>query len=74
MSSATSGLRNQYYRFQSDHRPDWLPCSHAFQLRLLRLYAVFAFQAYGIVTAEGLAGDALKAAQAEAYTKPTGAL
>ena len=33
------------------------------------LYAVFAFQAYGIVTAEGLAGDALKAAQAEAYTK-----
>ena len=33
------------------------------------LYAVFAFQAYGIVMAEGLAGDALKAAQAEAYTK-----
>ncbi len=33
------------------------------------LYAVFAFQAYGIVTAEGLAGDALKAAQGEAFTK-----
>jgi MFS family permease len=33
------------------------------------LYAVFAFQAYGIVTAEGLAGEALKAAQSEAYTK-----
>ena len=33
------------------------------------LYAVLAFQAYGIVTAEGLAGDALKAAQGEAYAR-----
>lgn len=32
-------------------------------------YAFLAFQAYGIVMAEGLAGDALKAAQGEAYSK-----
>jgi MFS family permease len=31
------------------------------------LYAVLAFQAYGVVMAEGLAGDELKAAQSEAY-------
>ena len=31
------------------------------------LYAVLAIQAYGVVTAEGLSGDNLKAAQAEAY-------
>jgi MFS family permease len=31
------------------------------------LYAVLAFQAYGVVTAEGLSGDALKEAQAKAY-------
>ena len=31
------------------------------------LYAFLAFQAYGIVSAEGLTGEALKAAQAEAY-------
>ena len=31
------------------------------------LYAVLAFQAYGVVTAEGLSGDALKEAQARAY-------
>ncbi|MBT3668454.1 MAG: MFS transporter [Opitutae bacterium] len=31
------------------------------------LYAVLAFQAYGVVTAEGLTGDALKTAQVEAY-------
>ena len=33
------------------------------------LYAILAFQAYGIVSAEGLTGDALKAAQADAYNK-----
>ena len=32
-------------------------------------YAFFAFQAYGVVTAEGLEGESLKAAQASAYTK-----
>jgi MFS family permease len=32
------------------------------------LYAFLAFQAYGVVMAEGLEGDALKAAQGEAYT------
>ena len=32
------------------------------------IYAFLAFQAYGIVNAPGLEGDALKAAQAEAYT------
>jgi MFS family permease len=32
------------------------------------LYAVLAFLAYGVVTAEGLAGEGLKAAQGEAYT------
>ena len=31
------------------------------------LYAILAFQAYNIVSAEGLAGEALSAAQAEAY-------
>ena len=31
------------------------------------LYAFLAFQAYGVVSAEGLSGDALKAAQSEAY-------
>jgi MFS family permease len=31
------------------------------------LYAILAFQAYGIVSAEGLTGEALKAAQSEAY-------
>jgi MFS family permease len=31
------------------------------------LYAVLAFHAYGVVMAEGLAGDELKAAQSEAY-------
>ena len=31
------------------------------------LYAILAFQAYNIVSAEGLAGEALIAAQAEAY-------
>ena len=31
------------------------------------LYALLAFQAYGVVSAEGLTGDALKAAQSEAY-------
>ena len=31
------------------------------------LYAVLAFQAYGIVNAEGLEGESLKAAQANAY-------
>ncbi len=31
-------------------------------------YAVLAFMAYGVVTAEGLSGDALKDAQGEAYT------
>ena len=31
------------------------------------LYAVLAIQAYGVVTAEGLSGENLKAAQAEAY-------
>jgi MFS family permease len=31
------------------------------------LYALLAFQAYGVVMAEGLEGDALKAAQGEAY-------
>ena len=33
------------------------------------LYAVLAYQAYGIVMADGLVGDALKAAQSEAYDK-----
>ncbi len=33
------------------------------------LYAFLAFQAYGIVMVEGLSGDALKAAQEEAYEK-----
>ena len=32
-------------------------------------YAFLAFQAYGVVTAEGLADESLKAAQASAYTK-----
>ena len=31
------------------------------------LYAFLAFQAYGVVNAEGLSGEALKTAQAEAY-------
>ena len=31
------------------------------------LYAILAFQAYGVVMAEGLEGDALTSAQAEAY-------
>jgi MFS family permease len=31
------------------------------------LYAFLAFQAYGVVNADGLSGDALKAARAEAY-------
>ena len=31
------------------------------------LYAILAFQAYGVVMAEGLEGDALSAAQGEAY-------
>ena len=31
-------------------------------------YAVLAFMAYGVVTAEGLSGDALKLAQGEAYS------
>ena len=33
------------------------------------LYAILAYQAYGIVMAEGLVGDALKAAQTDAYGK-----
>lgn len=32
------------------------------------LYAVLAFMAYGVVTANGLSGDALKIAQGEAYS------
>ncbi len=31
------------------------------------LYAVLAFQAYGVVNAEGLSGESLKSAQSEAY-------